>query len=141
MIQRVQTLWLIVVALAAFASYTLKLYVGTPIEGGEKFLLLADDFLLVIPIITLGILAIICLFLFKNRKLQFRLSLLGMFLSIGFIFLEYFRVETFKTDKLIQSGSYQLGALLPIVMVIFFFLAARGIYKDQKLIKSMDRLR
>jgi len=141
MIQRIQTLWLIVVALAAFATYTLTLYVGTTAEGAEKILQLGNDFILVIPIIALGLLAIICLFLFKNRKLQFRLSLLGMFLSIGFIFLEYFRVESFKIDNVIQTGTYQLGALLPIVMVIFFFLAARGIYRDQKLIKSMDRLR
>lgn len=131
------------VALAAFATYTLTLYAGKTADTAvaEKILLLADDFLLVIPIIAIGILAIICIFLYKNRTLQFRLSLLGMFLSIGFIFLEYFRVEGFKKDNLIQAGSYQLGALLPIVMVIFFFMAARGIYRDQKLIKSMDRLR
>lgn len=141
MIQRIQTLWLIVVALCAFATYTLTLYVGTTVEGAEKVLQLGNDFILVIPIIALGLLAIINLFLFKNRKLQFRLSILGMFLSIGFIFLEYFRVESFKIDNVIQTGTYQLGALLPIVMVIFFFLAARGIYRDTKLIKSMDRLR
>jgi hypothetical protein len=62
-------------------------------------------------------------------------------LSVGFIFLEYIRVEQFKTDNLIQTGSYQIGALLPILMVVFFFLAARGIYRDEKLVKSMDRLR
>ena len=30
---------------------------------------------------------------------------------------------------------------VPLVMVIFFFMAARGIYKDERLVKSMDRLR
>jgi hypothetical protein len=28
-----------------------------------------------------------------------------------------------------------------LLMVVFFFLAARGIYKDEKLVKSLDRLR
>jgi len=141
MIQRIQTLWLLIVAIAAFATYTLTLYVGKVADGALKVFQLADDFLLVIIIIALGLLAMICLFLFKNRKLQFKLSVFGIIFSIGFIFLEYIRVEGFKKTNLIQSGSYQIGALLPILMVIFFFLAARGIYKDDRLIKSMNRLR
>lgn len=141
MIQRIQSLWLLVVAIAAFATYTLTLYIGKMANGSEKIFQLADDFLLVIIIVALGILAIINLFLFKNRKLQFKLSVLGVIVSIAFLVLEYFRVEDFKADNLIQSGSYQLGALLPLVMVIFFFMAARGIYKDEKLVKSMNRLR
>ena len=141
MIQRIQTLWLLIVAIAAFATYTLTLYIGKIADNSEKVFQLADDFLLVIIIIALGILAIICLFLFKNRKLQFKLSVFGVIFSIGFLFLEYTRVEGFKKDNLIQTGSYQVGALLPLVMVIFFFMAARGIYKDERLVKSMDRLR
>lgn len=141
MIQRIQSLWLLVVAIAAFATYTLTLYIGRQADGTIKEFLLADNFLLVILIISLGILAIICLFLFKNRKLQFKLSVLGVIFSLGFLALEYVKVEDFKQDNLIQTGSYQIGALLPIVMVIFFFLAARGVYRDEKLVKSMDRLR
>ncbi len=141
MIQRIQSLWLLVVAIAAFATYTLTLYVGQLPNGTEKVFQLADNFLLVIIIIALGILALICLFLFKNRKLQFKLSVTGMLLSIGFLFLEYLQVEAFKKDNLIEAGSYRVGSLLPIIMVIFFFLAARGIYRDEKLVKSMNRLR
>ncbi len=141
MIQRIQSLWLLVVAIAAFATYTLTLYIGRQVDGTIKEFLLADNFLLVILIISLGILAIICLFLFRNRKLQFKLSVLGVVFSLGFLALEYVKVEDFKQDNLIQTGSYQIGALLPIVMVIFFFLAARGVYRDEKLVKSMDRLR
>jgi hypothetical protein len=141
MIQRIQSLWLLIVAIAAFATYTLTLYIGKIAGGTEKVFQLADDFLLVILIILLGILAIICLFLFKNRKLQFKLSVFGVIFSIAFIFLEYIRVESFKKNNVIESGSYQIGALLPLVMAVFFFLAARGIYKDERLVKSMDRLR
>ena len=141
MIQRIQSIWLLIVAIAAFATYTLTLYVGKLANGTEKVFQLADDFLLVILIIALGILAIICLFLYKNRKLQFKLSIFGVLFSVGFLFLEYIRVENFKKDNLIQAGSYQIGALLPLIMVIFFFLAARGVYKDERLVKSMDRLR
>lgn len=141
MIQRVQSIWLVIAALAAFATYTLNLYVGKFANGTEKSFMLADNFLMVICIILIGILAIICLFLYKNRKLQFRLSVFGLIGSFAFLFLEYFKVEEFKVVNNFASGVYQIGALLPLLMVIFFFLASRGIYKDEKLVKSVDRLR
>lgn len=142
MIQRIQTLWLIIVALTAFATSRLTLYVGILPDNTEFPFLLSANLLLAIVIIILGILALICLFLYKNRKLQFKLSVMGLIFSIGFLFLEYYIVENvFKPSKNIQTGSYQIGALLPVLMVVFYFLAARGIYKDEKLVKSMNRLR
>ena len=142
MIQRIQSLWLIIVALTAFATSQLTLYIGTLPNGTELPLKLAANLLLAIVIIILGILALICIFLYKNRKLQFKLSVLGVIFSLAYLFLEYYVVEnSFKPEQGIVTGSYQIGALLPVVMVVFYFLAARGIYKDEKLVKSMDRLR
>jgi FtsH-binding integral membrane protein len=142
MIQRIQTLWLIIVAITAFATSRLTLYIGEQVNKTEIPFKLAGNLLLAIVIILLGILALICLFLYKNRKLQFKISVFGVILSIGFLFLEYYVVENiFKPNNQIITGSYQIGALLPLVMVVFFFMAARGIYKDERLIKSMDRLR
>jgi hypothetical protein len=142
MIQRIQTLWLIIVALTAFATSQLTLYSGTLANGTELPLKLAANLLLAIVIIILGILALICIFLYKNRKLQFKLSVLGVIFSLGFLFLEYYVVEnSFKPGHGVVTGSYQIGALLPVLMIVFYFLAARGIYRDDKLVKSMDRLR
>lgn len=141
MIQRIQSLWLIIVALTAFATSRLVLFEGTLANGTELPMPLAGSLVLSIVIIAIGLLALICLFLFKNRKLQFKLSIFGLIFSTGFLFLEYFMVEEFKKEHGIMTGSYELGALLPILMIVFFFLAARGIYRDEKLIKSMDRLR
>jgi chromate transport protein ChrA len=141
MIQRIQTLWLVIVALTAFATYTLDLYVGKVSETNRVPFPFAQDLLLVLTIIALGILAIICLSLFKNRKLQFKLSVFGVIFSVAFLFLEYLRVESFKKDHNFISGAYQPGAILPLIMAVFFFLAARSIYRDERLVKSMDRLR
>ncbi len=51
-------------------------------------------------------------------------------------------------DKLMNDGSFTIisatylpAAFLPVVTLVALFLAARGIYKDEKLIKSLDRLR
>ena len=141
MIQRIQTLWLFLVAVTAFATYTLTLYTAILPNNTKQPYDVANHFLLAAYIVALGILALICIFLFRNRKLQFKLTVFGIIFSIGFLFLEYFMVEQFKTDQHVQTGRYQLGALLPILMVFFYFFAARGIYRDERLIKSMDRLR
>ena len=141
MIQRIQSVWLLLAAICAFVTYTLVLYVGTLPDATKKQFVLGDHFLLVAFIVALGVLALICIFLFKNRKLQFRLTILTLVLTIGFIIVQYLLIEQFKKEYTFQTGSYQVAALMPIVMIIFLILAARGIYKDEKLVKSLDRLR
>lgn len=141
MIQRVQSIWLLLAAACAFVTYPLVLYVGKLLDGTERQFLLGDHFLLMMFIIALGVLSIICIFLFKNRKLQFRLTVLNIVLTMGYLFLQYAMIEQFKKDNAIQTGSYKVAALLPLLTIIFLILAARGIYKDDKLVKSLDRLR
>jgi hypothetical protein len=141
MIQRIQSVWLLLTAICAFVTYTLVLYIGTQSDGVQRPFALADHFLLVIFIIGLGVLSLFNIFLFKNRKLQFRLTIVALLLTIGYVFVQYLKVEEFKTANAFVQGSYQVAALLPIVMIIFLILAARGIYKDEKLVKSLNRLR
>lgn len=141
MIQRIQSLWLLLAAICAFVTYTLVLYSGTLANGSQKLFALGDHFLLVAVIIALGVLSLVTIFLFKNRKLQQRLTILGIILALGYLALQYFSIETFKKDNAIVTGSYQVAALLPILIVIFLIMAARGISKDEKLVKSLDRLR
>jgi hypothetical protein len=141
MIQRIQSIWLLLAAICAFVTYPLVLYVGTLVDGSERKFLLGDHFLLMMFIIALGVLSLICIFLFKNRKLQFRLTIFTIVLTIGYLFLQYIMIEQFKKDSAIQTGSYKVAALLPLLMIIFLILAARAIYKDEKLVKSLDRLR
>jgi hypothetical protein len=39
------------------------------------------------------------------------------------------------------NGSYWVGAVLPVASLIFLIMAAVAIRKDEKLVRSMDRLR
>lgn len=141
MIQRLQSVWLLLAAICAFVTYTLILYSGAVADGSQKLFALGDHFLLVAIIIGLGLLCLVTIFLFKNRKLQFRLSIIAIIIAIGYLILQYVSIEQFKKDNAIVTGSYHVGALLPILIVIFLIMAARGIYKDEKLVKSLDRLR
>ncbi|MEO6917258.1 MAG: DUF4293 domain-containing protein [Chitinophagaceae bacterium] len=141
MIQRIQTIWLILAAACGFMLTQLPLFVGRLSNQIIKRLLATESLLLFAVSIGTALLAAACIFLFRNRNLQFKLTVTGVLLSIGLIALEVWQVEAFKTSNTLLKGSYYWGALLPMLMVVFFVLASRGIYKDERLVKSLNRLR
>jgi hypothetical protein len=47
----------------------------------------------------------------------------------------------FNSKKDYPGGGLALTSAFALLIPIFLFLALRGIYKDEKLIKSMNRLR
>ena len=91
--------------------------------------------LLVTVIILVG--TLINIFNFKARKKQLWITIGLLLLSLLNILLYWWKsgVPPF------ESGNYSLGALLSLAIPVFLFMAARGIRKDEKLVKSTDRLR
>jgi hypothetical protein len=67
--------------------------------------------------------------------LQTQLSLLGFLLQVGALVLYFL-----QTQKYVQ-GNFTLTSAVSFAIPVFFILAVIGIRKDEKLIKSMDRLR
>jgi len=143
MIQRIQSVWLLVAGLFAFLTYELPFWLTHQKDGSiHKFLTNTSDSLLIyITVILLMILSVGTIFLFKNRPLQLRLCLLGIVVSVGLLILEYKDAVDDKNSPNFTQGSWQPGIILPILIIIALFLAIRGIRKDQKLVKSLDRLR
>ena len=136
MIQRIQSLWLLLAAAGAFAGFKFSFYSGNKINDTALHELNATStILLMITTIAVGVLGLINIFLFKKRTLQLRLCVLGILLEAVLIFLYYREVTTFL------QGTYSLTAILHSIIVLAFVLAARGINKDEKLIKTSDRLR
>ncbi len=136
MIQRIQSLWLLLASACAFASFKFPYYSGTNTKSQAPYELNAtENFLLLITTGIVGSLALLTLFLFKKRTLQLRLCVLGILLEAVLIFLYYREVKTFT------QGTYSLTAILHSIIVLAFVLAARAINKDEKLVKDSDRLR
>jgi len=136
MIQRLQSLWLLLAAACAFAGFKFSFYSGTNAKGLSPYELLgAENILLLLTTLAVGGLALITIFLFKNRSLQFQLSLLGIMLEALLIYLYYREVQNFKT------GTYSLTAILHPLIIISYFMAAKGIRRDSKIVKESDRLR
>jgi hypothetical protein len=145
MLQRMQTVWLLFAAICAFLSIRLSFYGGsletavTPAATGDNspITYLNAAFNIWILIITIALICapVIDIFLYKNRKVQLRIVIVSLLFSILNIYLYYRQTLRFT------HGFYALTSVLVFVIPVFLFLAARGINRDEKLVKSLDRLR
>jgi uncharacterized membrane protein len=73
--------------------------------------------------------------MFKDRKLQMRLALAGLLLAIIILVLYFLEM------KKLLSPTPALWVILPVATVVGYYMAFRGIRKDEKLVKSLDKLR
>jgi glucan phosphoethanolaminetransferase (alkaline phosphatase superfamily) len=79
---------------------------------------------------------------FKRRDLQLKLSRLSFLLLAGLVVAMYFFITSNQESIPVESVvGYGFGSAAPIGALVFNFLALRGIHKDEKLVKSLDRLR
>jgi hypothetical protein len=146
MIQRIQTLFLLVATIFAIlllfvpvarlseASTTLPLFVTGIQDLGVWYLTL-----LFVPCIAIPFFQI---FLFKNRKRQLTIGKIGLFYwflwTTIFLFICYFIViDKTKSFDIIPA----FGAILPVVSIGFFIMANKAIKKDEDLVRSIDRIR
>ena len=141
MIQRVQTIWLLLAAVAGFMITKAPLYAGTFAGEAVKKSYAGESLLLLTVAIVAALSALVAVFLFKNRPAQIKLTLVGVLASVAFIALEVSQAQSFEKSSGILKFSYLWGALLPVAMIMFFILAAINIRKDNKLVKSLNRLR
>lgn len=141
MIQRVQTIWLLLAAIAGFLITQVPIYEGTLAGQAVKKYFATQSLLLFAVAIIAALSALIAVFLFKNRSVQIKLTILGILSCVAFIALEVWQAQKFVSSAGILKLSYLWGALLPVAMIVFFILAAINIRKDNKLVKSLDRLR
>ncbi len=139
MIQRIQTLWLLLAAVAAFLTLKFSVFSGNIVAADQtknfEELTARSYWLLFALTILLGTGILIAIFLFKTRKPQLRIVIAAIVLSIVNLILYYYQSQKFA------EGKPDLSALIALAIPVFLILAARGINKDEKLVKSLDRLR
>ena len=137
MIQRIQTIWLLFASACAFLTMKFPFYyVGqNPNSTSDQFNATTNNILLLILTSVLGTLCLFTIFVFKQRRLQLWLTILAIVISALDILLFF----SYKKDH--PGGGLALTSVFAFLVPIFLFLAAKGIYQDRKLIKSMDRLR
>ncbi len=147
MIQRIQSVLLLDVVIVStlllvfpfvkyenlFNEFTLRVY-NQPFCGTWYYVAEGLNALVLI-------LALVTIFMFKNRPLQIKLANLIALLSAGLLavllFTDVVKVESFLGgDKQVQWPSY-----MPIVSMFSAFIAGIFIKKDENLVRSADRIR
>jgi len=158
MIQRIQTVYLFLAAACSAALFFFpvasflsdmtyqKLFItglvnmapGQPTAVGGS---------LVFPLAAVGalmlIIALATIFTYKKRDLQLKLVKAGILVTIimiaGIFFLYCPLIE--KKLAIVPDYTGEIGIYFPLIALVFFILANRAITRDEKLVKSLDRLR
>ncbi len=156
MIQRIQTLYLLIVVIAMslmlfipsvkaispegidYAFSTIRGFYplaegGFHINGVTMWLLFTNIIILLIALLTI--------FTFKWRIIQIRFSIFNMVLLIGYYGIFFFtRYVVFQQNAMVTT-TFSWPIILPLISAILTYLALRAIGKDEALVRSLDRLR
>lgn len=145
MIQRIQTLYLILSATCLgslfFLPFATSIQPIPELMNDNVYDITDHPALLGITIIGL-LLSVISIFSFKNRSTQKKLVNLLIIICIMLplvALLFFYNEATYAPAK--NLIKVDLGIFTPIVALIMSVLAWRGISKDDKIVRSMDRLR
>jgi hypothetical protein len=133
MIQRIQTIWLLLASAAAFFILRFPFYyTPTPqaleINGSNQYSTL-------ISLAFSACLSFITIFLYGNRMLQLKVVLVNFLLSVLIGFFIY------KVVIEHPGGGFTLPAAALFLIPILQIMAVIRIYKDERMVKASDRLR
>ena len=148
MIQRIQTLYLLIIAaLMAVTLFSgLAWFAGDAGEFGlYAFGLKTAEGELVQSTVYMGVLLpLVTIFLFRRRLLQIRLCVVEMVLLLGSLVMEgvyYFLSWRVFSDLTFHTQGFKPAIVLPLVCLLFAYLAARAIFRDELLVRAADRIR
>ena len=130
MIQRVQSLFLF---FAALLNTVILFYAPIFISSAEKKIIMKDLQYPSLLLVLSTLLALFAIFQFKNRLRQLMIVYLSR-LSISISFLIFI---LFKEDE----NQLYYGSFLLILPYLILFFSAYFIKKDEKLVRSADRIR
>lgn len=135
MLQRIQTIWLLLAGLCGFATLKTSFYIGSVATEPASHLTAMSNIWLMILTIVSATIAVVSIFMYKNRPLQLKLVLATFTLSIINLILYYTQTKQYTV------GGFALTSVIAVAVPVFLILAAMAIYKDEKLVKSVDRIR
>ena len=150
MLQRIQTVFLLLASAAMLIATVTPLasfrYNGEPVVFEAMGMYLNGNMtdstwgLFALGAIS-AILALITVFLYKNRVFQIRLTLMNVFVMIGFYAFIGFLMYKMNLGTDLIFEKIRVGLIMPVVAIILSWLAIRKIGQDETLVRSLNRLR
>lgn len=154
MIQRIQTLYLLIAALLMGVVFLTPVASFT-VSSGEVFTLSAFSLSsdaesqsavwMGVLMVAAAVLPLVTIFLFKRRVLQIRLCAVEIVLLLGCIAFEAIYFWLSGANALeglgVEHRHFGWAAIMPVVALVFVALAARATFKDEVAVRSFDRIR
>lgn len=155
MLQRIQSIYLFAAGLVIAALFIFPLINNAYVDGQALTIKVTGiyqnvngqqaqtEFFTALAIATafIALLPLVVIFMYKDRKKQINLCYLLMALNIGY---SYWAAQTVK-DALggayLNMSNYGVGIILLSVSLFLIVIAQKSIQKDEKLVRSADRLR
>ena len=155
MLQRIQSIYLLLAGVVIFALFFFPLVHNVYIEGRPVTIMVTGVFQDVngvqthtvffsaITVVTglVSAIPLVIIFMFRNRKQQIALCYSAILVIIGFSFWMSQTVKQTMGIVQIDFSNWGIGMFLTAVSILFIVLAVKAIQKDEKLVKSADRLR
>ena len=147
MIQRIQTVYLLIVAALLVATMCLPMGYFTDSMGEHAFKALGIEIggsyqstwgLFGILVLS-AMVALATIFLYKNRMLQIRMTIFNSLLLLGYYIAIVAFYFALSSDTNFFSVAWAL--CLPFIAIILNLLAIRSIGRDESMVKAADRLR
>ncbi len=129
MLQRIQTIYMFL-ALIATAFYAYLGYLGH---------IVPDDLSYAVTSGVVTILILFNIFLYNRRKLQIKLNNLAIFVLIVLLGLSIYQNGFLSGEK--QFSEKDIKLLVPVISIVFLLIANKYIKRDERLVKSVDRIR
>lgn len=155
MLQRVQTVWLFFATASLFCLFLFPFIqfvdaanIATAVKATGVYqnlngqVVQTEPFIgLSIATVIVGLVPFVIIFFYRNRKKQIAISYVTILLILAYSFwlAQTAKQEAGTVNLALQN--YGIGVILPSLAILFIILALRGIRKDEKLVRSADRLR
>jgi hypothetical protein len=158
MIQRIQSVFLLLLALAMLSVLVLPIWSKTDPLSGQELVLsayklaftnaqpdapaAAPTYLIAIFALASAAVAVFEIFQFRNRFRQLQLGLVNFLLIVATIGAGFYYSGVGERLLNIKvPGEFEAGFYLPTLALLLNVLANRFIRRDEQLVRSMDRLR
>jgi hypothetical protein len=155
--QRIQTIFLGLIAITMLVFIFMPIWQEIDAEGVEYILTpfslktitpdgdisaISFPYLFVgIAAILVAIVAVYEIIRFDNRLTQLKLGALNsLLMAIVLLLSVWFMIEANEVNPMVQ-GEYRIGLFLPMLAMLFNVIANRFIRRDERLVRSVDRIR
>jgi FtsH-binding integral membrane protein len=155
MLQRIQSIYLLFASLVLFALFIFPLAHGIYVDGKLVSVMVTGvyetvngqdkhihDFLpLAIATVVAGLVPLVIIFLYKSRKQQIALCYAAVLVLIGYSFWMAQTVKQVVGDITLEYKNMGIGLFLTSLSIVLIIFAVKAIQRDEKLVRSADRLR